>query len=157
MTDPDDPGWQSRRLWQASGDFVHRFSDWALFGTLTFTIDVSPMNARLTLKRWAWSLARNHLRAHFRLAYAMELTAVGVPHFHVLIGPPVSAAQHGHPLCPDRAACCWRAGFTRMERFQKRRGAAFYLVKTEGWDVGTVCPRGSQCRRTRCLFGRPPW
>jgi hypothetical protein len=162
-----DTARQSHPLRQAAGELIAGYASWTYYATLTFKDFLPQWQATAALKSWSRWLAREHIRAHVKLAYAMEQTkGAGIWHYHVLLDAPVEHETDVPMGVFDRdvAHAKWQAsshagGFTRFERFEQGGGAANYLSKTASYDLGLLCPRiKSACRRGgRCPDGPDPF
>lgn len=154
-------------LRQAAGDWIASMADWRWYATLTFDRFVSRAHALGTLKKWSRWVAREHVGAHVRLAFAMETTnGAGIWHFHLLLDALDERLTDvpSRVLNPRVAEWQWMhssyaGGFTRFELYQPSGGAAYYLTKTASYDVGIVCPRfEARCRREGgCRVGPSPF
>lgn len=158
---------QPRALQHAAGDFIAGYAPWTYYATLTFKNYVGSWQAQSALKTWSRQLAREHVRTHVKLAYAMEQTkGAGIWHYHLLFDAPVEYETDVPVGVFDReiADLQWKAaspmgGFTRFEKFEPSGAAPYYLTKTASYDVGMVCPRIlSRCRRGGgCPEDPEPW
>ncbi len=150
-----------KALRQGWANFIRRTADWEWYVTLTFRGYVQERHAMNALRKWARSLAKEQLGAHFSIVYTLErTTGAGIWHFHVLVGPALEGQRR---LTRQNIEAAWRsasfhAGFARIERFDVGGNAPHYVVKTAGFDIGIVCPRHVNCRRhAGCVRGRKPF
>lgn len=107
-----------------------RRKDWDHFATLTHRDACASDRA---FKRW---IRRLEQRSGRRIEHAVfhEETIPGHWHHHVLL-----KGSADLPVSALRAA--WQGGFTQVERYDPRRGAAEYVTKEYGrrglahWDI----------------------
>ena len=144
-------------LQYATGSWLHDRRAWTWWATMTFAKPVGWEKAAAAVRRWAQLLAKQ-ARDHVWVAWATEQAGDGW-HVHLLIEVP------GTSQLPEWALrSAWRhttlvAGLTRIERFDPAKGGAWYLVKTQGWDINVACPRFRSCKRpgTGCLVAPGSW
>ena len=142
---------------RATGEWVANLATWTWWVTLTFETPVSADYAERSLRQWGQGIARHVARAHVPIGYTREW-AGGSWHLHALLAIPDDAAVNPR-LLDERWKQLNRAtGFTDIDRVNgSLPGAAYYLVKTNGWDFNVACHRPPRCRRTRCLEAPSAW
>ena len=160
------PGWRgvgveqlNEQLWRETGQFLNDQGAWTWWATLTFKRRVSDVAAARAFRDWCRTIARE-TRRHVRVAFAWELQSRGVPAYHALLAIP---EDEPWGFNAKTGGAMWRsvhssAGFTRIERFDPAKGAAWYEGGHENWDVNVACPRPSVCRRKKgCRWAPGPW
>lgn len=145
-------GTRAWALWLRAGAFVHNFTKWSWFVTLTFRFpDVTESRARGLLRRWLDRLAAE-AGGHLTVAFAIEGHRSGALHVHALVAFPDGA----DPVTIDRGDDLWTFGWSRIRVFAENAGGAWYVTKTPVWDLTYGCPRDEhRCRRQGgCAFAR---
>lgn len=124
------------------GRFIHALAAWSWYCTLTYR-DARHDAKRVEreIRRWADGLARD-TRQHVSVAIGVEPHLSGALHAHALV-----AFESATILSAAEIGVAWRGGFTRIERFDRARGASWYLAKTPLWGIVKGCPRSPRCRR----------
>lgn len=107
-------------LWRAWGLYLNRF-DWSHFATLTTRRSMPEESLRNEFRRWHRALERR-AQQPVTWFWAMERTCTGHAHLHALVG------ECGH-LPSDALRDAWKCGYSKCERFERSKGAAFYLMK----------------------------
>lgn len=109
-----------RRCRQAWVSWLRTF-DWHHYVTLTFRWSVPADMAEAYFRRWA---RRVEQRAQCRLDWflILEYSCAGAVHIHALVG-------NTDVLRPHELAAAWHWGWTRIVRYDPRRGAASYVSK----------------------------
>lgn len=144
---------------RVAGDWINTLRPWAMFGTLTFSVDVGQFRADLALMEWTRQVAR-HSNQHHTVAFASDYQTYGFLHFHFLL-----AFEHDVDCTPDFFAALehiWRAaepnaGWKDFQRFDPTLGAAWYLSTHREIAVVSGCHRPNACRRGRgCRYTSCP-
>jgi hypothetical protein len=117
--------------------FLNQFN-WDWFSTLTFGDPPKTYTAQNKVSRWLDTLQRQEKR---KVGYykAMEMTRVGVPHFHLLMGNLDGVRR-------DKYWELWfsQNGRARIVPYDQDKGAAFYISKyvckdeyanAENWEL----------------------
>jgi hypothetical protein len=156
------PQWRKKRTARrVTTEFLREGNEWTWYVTPTFMGYVSSDHARQALRRWIRFLAKDLLGVHFKIAWVLERTRLGVWHAHALIAVPA-----GFHLDRDDAVAAWfkadrSAGIIHIRRFDRERfpdaDAVDYLANKD-WNLTWACPRRAPCRRERgCLQFGGPW
>ena len=140
------------------GNLIRGLADWSWWGTLTFARTVPEDAARRALRKWLRDIAQRLVDCHFKVAYTLE-AANGNWHIHFVFDVPTR-----DPAVNSKALdALWKkdgGGFTDISRYRpstSNADASDYIAKTNGWDIITVCPRRSACRRKFCKVARTSW
>ena len=111
---------EGRALRQAWADHLTRY-EWSHFVTLTSRLSMTPDHLRR-------EFVSGYVRRLARMAqgpvpwfYVVERSA-GMPHLHALLA-------RTDDLSLEEIRRAWKLGFTDAERYDARRGAAYYLTK----------------------------
>jgi hypothetical protein len=154
---PVEPEW-----WRLYGDFIRDQGPWHWWLTFTFQQPIGPVTAKRIFKRWAMTLAADHLRDHIRLAWVLD-TNGGHFHFHALLGLPDNTSTT-KAVIKDlwMAAAPGLTGYVGdIHEYDPGQGAAFYIGKKTAhyeWDITTVCSDRPACRRGKgCRVNRFAW
>ena len=107
------------------GDFLERFH-WSHFGTLTFRQERSQQSAVRDFRRW---VRRVEQRSGGRVdwMFAVEPTYTGAAHVHCLLNTTKETTV-------EKLRDAWQAGFSKIVRYDRARGARHYLMKNVGTD-----------------------
>jgi REP element-mobilizing transposase RayT len=129
---------------------------WSVYFHLTFARPMAPHFAQKIFKAWARKVAMA-VSTHCRVTWTVEWDP-NRHHIHGLIELPAVPV-----LSRGRLDKLWReatksGGATQFEQFDRTRRGIEYVVKTEGWDRNTACPREKKCRGRRgCVEAPGPW
>lgn len=121
LADPED----DRRVTEAQvhreayGEFLSHFK-WDLYATPSFKWPVTYSQARAAVHDWVSFFGP---QAYAVVAYERGL-AGGRTHVHVLLGGLVGE------IAKSKAGRLWRRGHVKIERYDPRRGACWYIPKT---------------------------
>lgn len=118
----------------AWGRFLARFL-WQHYAYLTFRGSPSVAWACHTFRFWMHQVNKMALGNHYaekghpgiRFVRGLEWQQRGSPHFHVLLADT-------HRIDAQRALRLWKkiGGLAKIEKFDPKQGAAFYMAKTYG-------------------------
>jgi len=115
---------KSPRVW---GDFLNEF-EWTFFTTLTFDRERSPWAAEREYRAWVRRVEQR-TQAKVSWFYVVERSRGGRIHLHSLCHSPNGIGTLGHF---DGA---WGRGRVHIERYDKKRGARYYVAKTMGKEA----------------------
>jgi len=145
-------------LQEAVGRYLHGLAAWRWWMTLTFRRYLPFEEAQSVFKQWLRSVARHLVKEHFVVAWALEVQARGVPHYHVLLATPPMVVVTSTAIQAFWRSADERAGFSRVNRFDLSKRAAWYMAIGPHWDMNVVCPRiDRRCKRRACVEAPGPW
>lgn len=153
LMNPEDAGdvKRERQLVNALGEFLMGFH-WQAYATPTFSIPVNTPQAKRAMERWLGALGP---KAYAYVAYERG-EAGGRTHAHALVGGLFDGARRRtglsiEGLAVKRAERLWRRGNIKIEHFDPKQGACWYVAKcpADGELVGELKRHRSRRRRSR--------
>ena len=148
----------------AYGKWIAETCDWSHYGTFTFRPYTPPPDPGLGPPKHSLTDAGPSEEAAFKAWDRYVRSVSGSAHRRIgwlaaLEAGPLYGRLHIHALLcdadcvsPERAGRLWIAGWSKVERYDTHRGAAHYVAKFAGeeigyWDVGgTVVDRARRVR-----------
>jgi hypothetical protein len=134
---------------RAAGDWIYGLAPWTAFATLTFSNSVTDSRADAAFYAWARATARL-CRQHVTVAFASDYQSGGFVHFHALLAVGSREADPGEFF--KTLDALWRrsdrlAGWTNLQPYDPKLGAAWYLPEHREVGAGVACSRCARCRR----------
>ena len=108
---------------QSWGEWLTRY-EWDHYATLTFTYEPTVDQARRDFTRFRRRLEQRAQRA-VQWFSAIETGQFGRRHMHALL-------QGTQGLAAEEVEAPWRSGIARVEPYDAKRGATYYVSKTIG-------------------------
>jgi hypothetical protein len=157
----DDESVARPTLREVAGDFIETYATWSYWGTVTFPKPLSREAAFTSFTRFIRHISREMTRQHIHVAWTVESHRVEGHHVHFLLAAPptgltsreVNAAIRSHM---GRGRTDLHA-YDPTRAVEPRRGAAYYIAKTDRWNVNVVCPRTGDCKHRICAVALTHW
>jgi hypothetical protein len=139
---------------QSWGDFIQHHANWSWWTTLTFKMPVSKRTAAADFRAWMQLIAREVVRGHFGVAWAVEAHSSAGHHVHALVALPAGSAATAEDLLTLLRRASRRAGRIDLRAYEAGGAAPWYVAKSSACEISVTCPRTHRCKRHGCTQGR---